>query len=131
MVYKTAVYDAQLVEEWCPDANRAQVPPTIVDSVVSVPVGEDGPGRVVASGPGDATAGGAQEKEDAEVEAAKQAQIINAFSEDGIPGSSDPAAMNCGRPSLFHGMSRRGRANAVLGGVPPTAASHHKGRAPP
>ena len=58
VVYKTAIYNADLVAEWCPDANRAQVPPTIVDSVVSVPVGEDGPGRVVASGLGDATASG-------------------------------------------------------------------------
>ena len=81
-----------LVAQWCPDPQLPQVPSAILDSVVAVPVGEDGPGRVVASGPGDATAGVAQEKEDAEVEAAKQAQILNAFSEDDIPGSSESAA---------------------------------------
>ena len=57
-----------------------QVPAPIVESVVAVPCGED-PGRVVASGPADATASGDAERQDAEVEAARQARYISAFEE--------------------------------------------------
>ena len=48
--------------------------------MVAVPCGED-PGRVVASGPADATASGEAERQDAEVEAARQARYITAFEE--------------------------------------------------
>ena len=47
---------------------------------MAVPCGE-GPGRVVASGPADATASGEAERQDAEVEAARQARYISAFEE--------------------------------------------------
>ena len=91
-VYKHAEYDADLVAQWCPDANTPEVPPIIVDSVVAVPTEEEDPGRVVASGPGDATAAGALEQQDADVEAAKQARYVNAFSAEDIPGAGDTAA---------------------------------------
>ena len=48
--------------------------------MVAVPCGED-PGTVVASGPADATASGEAERQDAELEAARQARYISAFEE--------------------------------------------------
>ena len=78
--------------QWCPDAEEPVVPPIRVDSVVVVPVKEEDPGRVVESGPGDATAAGAMEQADADVEAAKQARYISAFNPDDIPGASETAA---------------------------------------
>jgi len=55
--------------------------------------GENGPaGRVVASGPGDATAAGDAERADAEVEAAKNARFISAFCPEDIPGADQSAA---------------------------------------
>ena len=46
----------------------------------------------MASGPGDATAAGESEKEDVDVEAAKQARYISAFSPDDIPGAQESNA---------------------------------------
>ena len=82
----------KLVAEWCPDEQLPQVPTPVLFSVVADPIGDGGPGRVKASGPADATVGGALERDDADVEAAKQAQFINAFSEDYHPGASDSSA---------------------------------------
>ena len=72
----------------------------IVDSVVAVSVEEDA-GIVVASGPGDATVAGAMERMDADVEAAKQARYINAFSPEDIPGVGETAG-SLEVPSLMH-----------------------------
>ena len=93
-VYKEAVYKADLVAKWCPDPATPTVPPIILDNVIAVPLcdGEGGPGRVVADGPGDATAAGEAERMDADVEAAKQARYISAFSPDDIPGASESSA---------------------------------------
>ena len=63
------------------------MPPVLLDSVVAVLVGSGDPGRVVAEGPGDATAAGAAERGDADVEAAKQARYISTFNPDDIPGA--------------------------------------------
>ena len=60
VVYKDTHYESELVATWCPDANKPEVPPMIVDSVVAVH-GPDDAGKVVASGPGDATAAGEAE----------------------------------------------------------------------
>ena len=57
VVYDHAQYQQHLVAEWCPDINTPQVPQTIVDSVVAIPVDDD-PGQIVASGPADATVAG-------------------------------------------------------------------------
>ena len=93
-VYKETVYKADLVAKWCPDPATPTVPPIILDNVIAVPLcdGEGGPGRVVADGPGDATAAGEAERMDADVEAAKQARYISAFSPDDIPGASESSA---------------------------------------
>ena len=40
-------YRADLVAEWCPDANDPVVPQIIMDTVVAVPLEKD-PGKVVA-----------------------------------------------------------------------------------
>ena len=70
-VYKEAVYKSDLVAKWCPDPATPTVPPIILDNVIAVPLcdEEEGPGRVVADGPGDATAAGEAERMDADVEA--------------------------------------------------------------
>ena len=90
MVYEHTEYKVNLVAQWCPDAALPAVPSMIVDSVVAVPIEEDA-GTMIASGPGDATAAGALERMDADVEAAKQARYINAFSPEDIPGVGETA----------------------------------------
>jgi hypothetical protein len=98
VVYKGKQYRDDVVARWCPDKLVPTVPPIIIDSVVAVPhdpedEGENGPaGRVVASGPGDATAAGDAERADAEVEAAKNARFISAFCPEDIPGADQSAA---------------------------------------
>lgn len=67
------------------------MPQIIIDNVVAVPL-EDAPGKVVASGPGDATAAGEIENADVDVETAKQARYISAFSPDDIPGAQESSA---------------------------------------
>ena len=70
----------------------------IIDSVVAVPHdpeadGDDDPaGRVVASGPGEASAAGAAERADADVEAVKSARFISAFCPEDIPGADQSSA---------------------------------------
>ena len=91
VVYKHTEYDADLVATWCPDEQTPAVPPMLVNSVVAVPL-DDEPGTVVASGPGDATAAGSMDRQDADVESAKQSRFISAFSPDDIPGASESAA---------------------------------------
>ena len=66
--------------KWVPDPAVPTAPAPILDSVVSVPCGDD-PGTVVASGPADATASGQAERQDVELEAARQARYISAFEE--------------------------------------------------
>ena len=64
-------------------------------NVVAVPPrdwGEIAADRVINSGPGDATSAGEAEREDAEVQAAKDARLISAFSPDDIPGAEQSAA---------------------------------------
>ena len=90
-MYKNTAYDADLVAKWCPDANTPEVPPILVDTVVSIPL-EGEPGRVVASGPADATVAGEADAADAYVEEAKQARYISAFDPDGIPGANHSSA---------------------------------------
>ena len=71
------------------------MPPVIVENVVAVPPrdwGEIAADRVINSGPGDATSAGEAEREDAEVQAAKDARFISAFSPDDIPGAEQSAA---------------------------------------
>lgn len=99
VVYKTKHYQADVVARWCPDKAVPVVPPLIVDRVIAVEPDaadddnrRDPAGRVLFSGPGDATAAGEAERADADVEAAKQAQFISAFSPDDIPGMSQSAA---------------------------------------
>ena len=50
------------------------------------------PGKVVATGPADATASGETERADADAEAAAQARYVSAFSPDHIPGAQDSRA---------------------------------------
>ena len=50
-----------------PDATTPNVPPIILDAVVAVPLDEE-PGKVIASGPGDATAAGNEEQADVDVQ---------------------------------------------------------------
>ncbi|MCH2141512.1 MAG: hypothetical protein MK077_00725 [Phycisphaerales bacterium] len=80
-VYREAVYDKQLVASWVPDPDKPIVPPIILDRVVAVPC-EGDPGTVVASGPADATAAGEADRADADLEAARQARVINALDPD-------------------------------------------------
>ena len=54
------------------------VPTIILDAVVAVKAVDD-PGRIIASGPADATVDGEQDRLDADVDAAKQARYISAF----------------------------------------------------
>ena len=91
VVYGNTEYQEQLVAQWCPDPNIPEVPQIIVDSVVAVPVEED-PGKVVASGPADATESGEMDKADADVQAAKQARYISAFDPESLPGAGESAA---------------------------------------
>ena len=84
-------YRADLVAEWCPNANDPVVPQIIMDAVVAVPLEKD-PGKVVASGPGDATAAGSMENADLQVEAAKESRYISAFSPEDIPGAQESSA---------------------------------------
>ena len=91
VVYKNTEYKADLLASWVPDITTPQVPQIIVDSVVAVPLLEE-PGKVLASGPGDATAAGDEEQADLDVEAAKAARTICAFSPDDIPGASESSA---------------------------------------
>ena len=89
-VYKTwASRDDTLLAKWNlrPGA-RPTVPDVILDRVVAVPT--DDAGDVQAAGPGDATAAGQAEQEDAEFQAARQSRCIWAFHPDGIP--LDPCA---------------------------------------
>ena len=55
------------------------MPSIITDAVVVVNTEEGEVGEVVASGPGDATVAGEEERMDADVAAAKQARYISAF----------------------------------------------------
>jgi len=77
-VYKAAEYDEALVAAWIPDIEGEMVPQPILDAVICVPT-EGDPGKVVTEGPADATINGQQEREDADVQAAKQARYISAF----------------------------------------------------
>jgi hypothetical protein len=98
VVYKNKQYKDDVVAKWCPEKDVPAVPPIILDSVVAVPpdaeaAGDhDHAGRVVASGPGDATAAGDAERSDADVDAAKQARFISAFCPDDIPGAGQSSA---------------------------------------
>jgi len=67
------------------------VPKAILDCVVAVPV-QDTAGKVLASGPGDATAAGQQEDADIDAEAAKESRYVSAFSPEDIPGASESSA---------------------------------------
>ena len=78
IVYQEAIYDEQLLSSWVPDPAVDTVPPPILDAVVAIEAVKD-PGRVVASGPADATVDGEQDRLDADVDAAKQARYISAF----------------------------------------------------
>ena len=86
VVYKNTEYKADLLATWIPEATTPQVPQIILDTVVAVPL-QDDPGKVIASGPGDATVAGNEEQADLDVEAAKAARTICAFSPDDIPGA--------------------------------------------
>ena len=55
------------------------MPSIITDAVVVVNTEEGEVGEVVASGPGDATVAGEEERMDADVAAAKQTRYISAF----------------------------------------------------
>ena len=99
VVYAEAEYKSNLVARWCPARDVPAVPPIIIDNVIAVPPDRDedpdvigGGGRVVAGGPGDATAAGATERADTEAEAAKQSRFISAFSPDDIQGAAQSAA---------------------------------------
>ena len=80
VVFHETQYDAALVAKWVPDPKEPVVPDVIINAVVVVPRVEDA-GMVVATGPGDATAAGEAERQDADVEAARQARYISAFDE--------------------------------------------------
>lgn len=67
------------------------MPKAILDCVVAVPV-QDTAGKVLASGPGDATAAGQQEDADIDAEAAKESRYVSAFSPEDIPGASESSA---------------------------------------
>ncbi|CAK0887182.1 unnamed protein product [Prorocentrum cordatum] len=90
VVYKDKDYHEALVAQWCPNPLIPEVPPVVLDSVVAVPL-EDSPGAVVAAGPADATAAGAQDMEDADVQACKESRYVSAFSEEDIPGAAASA----------------------------------------
>ena len=92
VVYKNTTYDAALVAQWCPDPLTPQVPPVVLDSVVAVPLDES-PGEIVAAGPADATAAGAQDLEDRDVQACKESRYVSAFSEEDIPGAAASAGV--------------------------------------
>ena len=77
-VYRAAEYDEALVAAWIPNIEGEMVPQPILDAVICVPT-EGDPGKVVTEGPADATINGQQEREDADVQAAKQARYISAF----------------------------------------------------
>ena len=71
--------------QWCPGPLTPQVPPLVVlDSVVAVPL-EESAGDVVAAGPADATAPGAQGLDVQDVQACKGSRYVSAFSEEGMP----------------------------------------------
>ena len=100
-------HDAEIVAQWCPNAEEPVVPPILVDSVVAVPREEEDPGRVVESGPGDATAAGAMEKADADVagglmDPGRAANLVRVFEQergsirtvnDIDPGAADAARL--------------------------------------
>ena len=90
-MYKNTEYKADLLATWIPEATTPQVPQIILDTVVAVPL-QDEPGKVIASGPGDATVAGNEEQADLDVEAAKAARTICAFSPDDIPGAQESSA---------------------------------------
>ena len=98
-VFKGIKYREDIVARWCPDKGVPTVPSMMLDNVVAVPpdAEEDGPEvvpeRIVASGPGDATAAGAADLEDADVAAAKEAQFISAFNPEDIPGAKETAGV--------------------------------------
>jgi hypothetical protein len=98
VVYMGKTYANDVVARWCADKHVLTVPQMIVDSVVAVPHdpeagGDDDPaGRVVASGPGEATAAGAAERADADVEAAKTQRFISAFCPEENPGADQSSA---------------------------------------
>ena len=58
-----AEINRELLTEWLQDAEEA-VPPVVLDCVVTVPVGEDGPGVMRQEGPADATADHVQVQQD-------------------------------------------------------------------
>ena len=58
-----AEINRELLTEWLQDADEA-VPPVVLDCVVTVPVGEDGPGIMRQEGPADATAEHVQVQQD-------------------------------------------------------------------
>ena len=66
IVYKNTEYKADLLATWIPEATTPQVPQIILDTVVAVPL-QDEPGKVIASGPGDATVAGHEEQADLDV----------------------------------------------------------------
>ena len=78
IVYQGATYRCDLIARWVPDPVGAAVPAIIIDTVVAL-TDVDDPGRVVASGPADATGEGESERLDLDVEAARQARYISAF----------------------------------------------------
>ena len=84
-VYKTwARRDDALMAKWNLRHGAApSVPAVILDRVVAVPTEEAG--DVQAAGPGDATAAGQAEQEDAEFQASRQSRCISAFHPDDIP----------------------------------------------
>jgi len=94
VVYKNTTYNRELVASWCPQEHEPRVPPPLLQAVLAVPPDAEGgadsldpAGKVLASGPADATAAGEAERADAELEAAKQARFVSAFHPDDIPGA--------------------------------------------
>ena len=64
----------------------------VLGNVVAVPLDES-PGEIVAAGPADATAAGAQDLEDRDVPACKESRYVSALSEEDIPGAAASAGV--------------------------------------
>jgi hypothetical protein len=98
VVYADKKYRHDLVASWVPDPNTPTVPSVITDAIVAVPL-EESPGKVVADGPGEATASGEADRMDADVAAAREARYIAAFEPEvqdlngGNRGSMEVAAL--------------------------------------
>ena len=86
------MYNEHVVAEWCPDPAVPQVPPMVVDAVVAVPM-DTQPGDVVAEGPADATAMGAIDRDDRDVQACQDSRYVSAFSEEDIAGGAASASV--------------------------------------